>query len=183
MGVGVKKGKLQMEEYNPEWPKMAQDIIEKIKSVVPENAIIDIRHVGSTAIPDMLAKPLIDIAVKVKKFDDIIKYADELEAVGIFYAGEVIPEHREFGIDSEDGTKRICHIHVLEEGNPMFDRYLDIVDYCSANEKARRAYKLLKESLLLILEDRPELYGKCKHEFMNIIEADAKKWKSEINPQ
>ena len=176
MSVGVEKGKLEFSEYDPQWAVMGQEIVDKLKKVMVK--AVDIKHVGSTAIPGMLSKPIIDVAVAVNNLDDVLEYVDELKEMGIFYAGEVVPGQREFGIDSPDGTKRICHIHcVLIDSNP-WKVYSDIVDYCTAEERPREAYILLKRALLLLYEDRPERYGIAKHEFMEDLKDDAAVWRA-----
>ena len=85
MNTGVPKGKLYMEPYNPEWAVVGQEVVDKLKRVMKK--AIDIRHVGSTAVVGMFAKPLIDIAVAVNNLDDVLEYVDELKTLGIDYAG------------------------------------------------------------------------------------------------
>jgi len=66
-----KNEQVELVPYNPEWPKMAALEIEKLCQVLPQHYIIDIQHVGSTAIPGMIAKPVIDIQVTTTSLDDI----------------------------------------------------------------------------------------------------------------
>lgn len=59
-GYDPKKDAVDLVPYNPEWPYMAELEILKIREIFLKDCIIDIQHVGSTAIPGMLAKPVID---------------------------------------------------------------------------------------------------------------------------
>ena len=85
MGLGVEDGKLQMEEYDPNWAVLGQEMVDVLKSVMKD--AVDVQHVGSTAIPGMYSKPLIDIAVAVNNLEDVLPYVDDLEKLGIHYSG------------------------------------------------------------------------------------------------
>lgn len=178
MEIGVKKGKLQMEEYDPEWAVRGQKMVALLKSVMKK--AVDVQHAGSTAIPGMFAKPLIDIIVAVNDFDDILEYVDELEEMGIHYSGEYIKGQREFYQDSPDGQKRICHIHVVLKDSQKWNEYLAIRDYCIANQEKKNLYIALKRELLEKYGDEPEKYGPAKHEFMDALAEEAQAWKRSV---
>ena len=81
MSIGLLRGTVVVERHNPEWEIIAKDTIEKLKSVLQDVAI-DIEHVGSTSIKDIVAKPIIDIVIGVKAFEDILKMNNTLEEHG-----------------------------------------------------------------------------------------------------
>ena len=174
MNTGVPKGKLYMEPYNPEWAVVGQEVVDKLKRVMKK--AIDIRHVGSTAVVGMFAKPLIDIAVAVNNLDDVLDYVDELKTLGIDYAGEVIEGQREFSIDDRETGNRLAHIHVVIWNGPQWIHYVTLVDYLNADERAREAYILMKKALLLRYEDRPGMYGPAKDKFVKDLVSDALEW-------
>ena len=179
MNTGVPNGKLYMEPYNPEWAVVGQEVVDKLKRVMKK--AIDIRHVGSTAVVGMFAKPLIDIAVAVNNLDDVLEYVDELKTMDINYAGEVVPGQREFSIDDKETGNRLVHIHVVIWNGRQWCNYVDLMDYLNADERARESYILLKKALLLRYEDRPHLYGPAKDKFMEDLKADAREWREKQN--
>lgn len=63
---GFKRDHVNLVPYNLEWPKLAHTEIDKLKSVFPVSTIIDIQHVGSTAISGLSAKPILDIQIAVQ---------------------------------------------------------------------------------------------------------------------
>lgn len=175
MGIGVAEGKLQMEEYDPEWKVRGQEMVSSLKSIMKK--AVDIQHVGSTSIPGMFSKPLIDIAVEVNDLDDILEYVDELEKLEIHYVGEYIQGQREFYKDNPGTKERACHIHVVLKDSDQWQNYLNIRDYCTANKEAREDYIALKKDLLKKYADAPEKYGPAKAEFMLNLREKARKWR------
>lgn len=68
--IGLKRGRVELVPYQEEWRKSAENIIYRLKKLLGDTAV-DIQHIGSTAIPLIHAKPIIDIAVAVRDLDDI----------------------------------------------------------------------------------------------------------------
>ena len=175
MGIGVAEGKLQMEEYDPEWKARGQEMVALLKKII-KNAV-DIQHVGSTSIPGMFSKPLIDIAVEVNDLDDVLEYVDELEKLDIHYVGEYIKDQREFYKDNPGTKDRACHIHVVLKDSVQWKDYLNMRDYCTVNKEARESYIAIKKELLEKYADAPEKYGPAKHEFVEDLLDKARKWR------
>ena len=67
--------------YNPEWSKKFETEAQKIRDVL-DNQILDIQHIGSTSIPNLSAKPIIDIGVLVNSIDDIQSFVSKLSTLG-----------------------------------------------------------------------------------------------------
>ena len=177
MGLGVEAGKLQMEEYDPNWAVLGQELVDVLKSVMKD--AVDVQHVGSTAISGMYSKPLIDIAVAVNNLEDVLPYVDELEKLGIHYSGEVIEGQREFYKDNPGTTERACHIHVVLKDTKKWNDYINLRDYCTANAEAREAYIALKRKLISQYADEPSKYGPAKAQFMEELKDAAREWRKE----
>lgn len=79
MQLGLKRGMFSVEPHNPEWEDFAKEIIKELKEMLSDVAV-DIQHVGSTAIKNISAKPIIDLAVAVLDFCPILSMNDKLEA-------------------------------------------------------------------------------------------------------
>ena len=78
MSLGLKRGTVQLEPHDKQWDEAAIQTIKKLKSILGDDAV-DIQHIGSTAIPAIKAKPIIDIAVGVTDFDKVMLHNCEME--------------------------------------------------------------------------------------------------------
>ena len=78
MSLGLKRGIVQLEPHDKQWDEIALQTIKTLKSILGDNAI-DIQHIGSTAIPAIKSKPIIDIAVGVTDFDRIMTHNEQKE--------------------------------------------------------------------------------------------------------
>ncbi len=144
---------IELVDYNSEWPLIFEKEKQEILNNVSEGTIARIEHFGSTSIPNIKAKPYIDIIIEVSKeilFDqDLIA---QFEALGYTYF--LVPERE--GIDAYmsfgkgynlTGEKeQIFHIHMCSKENYMW-RQIDFRDYLISNPERAKAYDDLKVSL------------------------------------
>lgn len=79
--IGLKRGTIKLCEHEKEWETEAQNTISRLKQILG-NVIKDIQHVGSTSIRSIKAKPIIDIAVAVDDFDNMLRFEKELKDNG-----------------------------------------------------------------------------------------------------
>lgn len=86
MPLGLKRGTVQLEPHDKQWDEIAIQTIKTLKSILGDDAI-DIQHIGSTAIPVIKAKPIIDIVVGVTNFERVMLHNEQLQKEGIFYRG------------------------------------------------------------------------------------------------
>src|SRR3989338_7547229 len=84
-----------IENYSPEWPKKYKLEAEKIKVILGDD-VKDIQHIGSTSIPGVIAKPLIDIGVLVDSIDGIDSFVKKLEPLGYSYKPDMSSIERIF---------------------------------------------------------------------------------------
>jgi GrpB-like predicted nucleotidyltransferase (UPF0157 family) len=127
--------------YNPDWPIIYEKESKLIKEALGDNCI-EIHHIGSTSVPDLVAKPKIDMLAVVNSPSAALK---QLEKIGIQYRGEYnIPLHCGF---SKRGSVDI-NLHVYEKGHPEVDLNLLFRDYLRAHNQVRDEYAYLKKELL-----------------------------------
>lgn len=132
---------IQVDEYNPEWPKMFEEESQLIKAALGNNCIA-LHHVGSTSVSGLLAKPTIDIIGVIKDRKAAIT---DLEAAGYQYRGEYnIPLRLFFNRKAE----RDINLHVYENGHPDIVMNLVFRDYLKAHPEAVKRYIALKQELL-----------------------------------
>lgn len=84
MSLGLKRGVVQLEPHDKQWNEIAVQTIKTLKAILGDD-VIDIQHIGSTAILGIKAKPIIDIAIGVIGFERILSHNEQLQKKGIFY--------------------------------------------------------------------------------------------------
>lgn len=129
--------------YNPDWPKSFAREAATIEQALGSNCIA-VHHIGSTAVPGLSAKPIIDMIVVVKDPEQSIQ---PLEALGLKYKGEYNIPMRYYYSRSE-GENVAINLHVYEEDHPEIELNLLFRDYLRSHEEACKEYALLKENLL-----------------------------------
>ena len=116
-------------------------------------AVQDIAHVGSTAVPAIMAKPIIDIAVAAENFQDILAHQEALKAEGFFYrpnAQTSICDQLLLACGSYyqgTGETQTHFIHVVLQDSQAWEDYIRFRDYLNGHPEAARAYETLKLSL------------------------------------
>ncbi|GFN36146.1 hypothetical protein TXYLGN1_19330 [Tepidimicrobium xylanilyticum] len=130
-------------EYDPNWPNLFEREANRIRSVLGSKAL-QIEHVGSTSVPGLCAKPIIDILLVVKNSADEPSYVPALEEAG--YSLKIREpewfEHRLF-----KGPDTDINIHVFSEGASEVDRILRFRDWLRSNESDRNKYAQVKRRL------------------------------------
>ena len=128
--------------YNPEWPAIFEAEAIKIWKALGDTCIA-VHHVGSTSVPGLSAKPVIDMIGVVKDLEKVIQ---PLESLGFKYKGEYnIPMRRYFNRSEGVDT----NLHVYEEGHPEIELNLLFRDYLRNHPEVREEYAKLKENLLM----------------------------------
>ena len=135
--------KILIVDYDPKWPDLFQREAERITGALGPRAL-RIEHRGSTSVPGLAAKPIIDMLLEVADSADEKAYAPALESAGYFLRIREIHwhEHRMFkGPDTE------IHLHVFSSGCPEIDRILLFRDWLRSNAADRELYARTKLTL------------------------------------
>ncbi|HWI48421.1 MAG TPA: GrpB family protein [Rummeliibacillus sp.] len=141
--LGLPRGEVFLVPWTNEWVK--EFLVEKrqIENIIGEH-IISIHHIGSTSVPHLSAKPIIDMAIEIKTFEDGLACISVLETLGYKYRGTaVLPERHYFN----KGEPRTHQIHMYKSGNKYLLEQLQFRDYLRYNETARIEYEKLKQEL------------------------------------
>ncbi|MCI8668691.1 MAG: GrpB family protein [Lachnospiraceae bacterium] len=154
-----------LEEHNPQWEQAASYAIGLIKGILKED-VLDIQHVGSTAIKYIAAKPIIDIAVGTMDFDKILLHKTELEENGIIFRGNDQPEQLLFVMGDFHNDTRTHHIHVVKYMEKQWNNYIAFRDYFNGNEEIAKEYEALKMELTRKYPDDRISYTEGKKEFI-----------------
>ena len=132
---------IEIVPYNAGWPEIFESEALLIKQLLGDNCLA-LHHIGSTSIPGLAAKPIIDIIAEVKNPSSSVI---PLGTVGYHYRGEYNIPFR-FLFTKKEGVK--VNLHVYEEGNSETDLNILFRDYLRDNPQARDKYASLKESLI-----------------------------------
>ncbi|MCI9078719.1 MAG: HAD-IIB family hydrolase [Lachnospiraceae bacterium] len=144
--LGLKRGTVQLEKHNPAWEIDAKNVIDKLKAILG-NAAKDVQHIGSTAIRNIYAKPIIDIVVGLENVNDILKYKPELENEEIIYRGSRQPGQLLFVKGNFEQDTRTHHIHIVKYNGFQWNSYIAFRDYLNVNQETAKKYETLKLEL------------------------------------
>ena len=170
--LGVKRGDVFLCPHEVAWETEAKNTIDSLKAILGDVAK-GIEHVGSTSIPTIMAKPIIDIALAVKSFDEILAKTGELEAAGFYYRPNASDrEQLLFSCGNYyDGTGSLqTHfIHVVLTGGEEWSNYIAFKNYLLKHEPVAKQYEALKISLAKEFEGHREKYTPGKHGLITVI--------------
>ena len=134
MSIGLKRGTVILLEHQEDWEKAGKECVKLLSSILGESAV-GVQHVGSTSIPGIHAKPIIDIAVGARTLDEVPEYREELRKYGIIFHGEDIPGQLLFVMGN--GDIRTHHIHFVTWNGEAWWNYILFRDYlCTHPEKS-----------------------------------------------
>ena len=164
--------RVSMVPHNLAWRHEFQREAERVSAAAGSNAMTA-HHIGSTAIPTVYAKPVIDILLVVQDLAALDEKQPEMEALGYEARGEYgIAGRRFFRRDNERGD-RTHQIHAFEGGSPQIARHLAFRDYMIAHPGAAQAYSGLKRELAAKHPEDIEAYMDGKNEFIQEIDKRA----------
>lgn len=147
--------KIVVVPYNPDWPKMYEAEAKILRASLGDN-VVNVYHVGSTSVPELAAKPKLDIIAEVHDASLVIP---PLDKAGYAYRGEYnIPFHR--GFAKRHGQIPI-NLHLFEKGNPEIKLNLIFRDYLRSHPETRDEYGELK----LRLVSQKELHKRVQGRF------------------
>lgn len=159
---------------NPAWPDAFQSESRRVALALGNN-VTTIHHIGSTAIPGIYAKPVIDMLVEVRDLTQVDANESAMIALGYEALGE-FGIRRYFRKDNTDGV-RTHHAHIFEHSSPEVARHLAFRDYMIAHPEVAQQYGDLKRQLADQLNrDDIEGYMDGKDEFVKTMEKRALDW-------
>jgi GrpB-like predicted nucleotidyltransferase (UPF0157 family) len=137
---------IELVSYDPAWPDMFQAEAGRIRRALGERAL-RIEHVGSTAVPGLAAKPVIDIQVSVPSLGEIATYEEELSSLGYRHVAldDFDHEYPYFRRPAEGASTH--HVHLCETRSYLEAKHIAFRDYLRANPEVAERYVQLKKSL------------------------------------
>ncbi len=165
--IGLKRGSVKLENYNEKWKDIFAEESKLISSKI-NKFLIDIQHTGSTAIPGIAAKPIIDIAVAIDSLSNIDEITQILHELGYQYRGEQgIPGRHLFAKGDEEN--RTHYLHIMEKSHHEWKNSILFRDYLKSNSKVAKEYDNLKRKLAKKYESDRGKYTEGKSKFIQKI--------------
>ena len=162
---------IRLVEYDPEWPALYDREEARIRSILGDR-IIRVEHTGSTSVPGLAAKPVIDITMTVADVTDEEAYARDLEAAGyVLRIRENEPDwydHRVF-----KGPDTNVNLHVFSEGCVELERMVGFRDWLRTHDDDRELYERAKRELVARKWQYVQNYADAKTEVVEEIVARA----------
>ena len=160
-------------EYSADWPKRyEQELALLSKTLGP--VLIRCHHIGSTSVPGLAAKPIIDMLLEVQSVESLDQMNEAMRDLGYQPKGEFgIPGRRYFpkGVDA-----RTYHVHAFAAGDSHIGKHLAFRDYLRAYPEVAQAYAAVKQEASAAHGTNPEGYVAFKHEFVERTVTDAVHW-------
>jgi GrpB-like predicted nucleotidyltransferase (UPF0157 family) len=163
--------------YREEWPQMFLEEAERLRRVFGSQ-LVSIQHVGSTAIPGMQAKPIIDILVEVLDINQVDGCNDEMSRLDYRPMVEYGIPGRRFFMKFEGGT-RTCNAHIFQTGHADLEILPTLRDYLITHPDDAQAYARLKHQLADQFIDDFSSYTAAKTDFIQDMNRKAREWRQE----
>lgn len=156
-------------EYDPSWPAIAASESQAIMDACRQacgSAVLRVEHIGSTSVPGLMAKPVIDLMPLVRSFEEGFACVEAIRRLGYWYGGE-------FGIAGRHlfikGDPRTHHVHMLVDGSREAVRHLAVRDQLRGDPELARRYAVLKLELQKRFSHDRQGFSDAKAEFMKEI--------------
>lgn len=161
--LGLARGAVKLVPHNEAWRELflaESKLLQEKLGVKSEN----IQHVGSTSIPGILAKPIIDIAIVVDSLDIAEQWVPALAEIGYWYKGlqPDMPDRRFFAKGPEE--KRTIYLHIVNKKE--FTKLIKFRDILRSDQKLAQEYSDLKENLAAAHSDNRANYSNLKNNFI-----------------
>ena len=166
---------IEIVDYDPQWAVLFEEEKSRILDVI-EHIIVEVEHIGSTAVVGLGAKPIIDIMVAVTHLSDAERCIEPLRSIDYEYVPEhevSIPERRYFR-KGHPPKEQHYHLHMVERTSDFWKNHLLFRNYLRGHPEAVQEYCELKKMLAVKYCPHREAYTIAKTSFIESIVAKAK---------
>lgn len=162
--IGIAKNAVTLCPFSQQWSLLfEQEKLNLYKTI--GHYVVDIQHVGSTSIKDMLAKPILDIVVGLKDLNDGFKLIDKIEALGYHFKGSLGDSNRFFfWKGSEEANTH--NLHITEYGDKNWNNQVLFRDFINSHPDYKDKYLKLKMELANTYKEDRKAYTQRKSQFI-----------------
>ena len=152
---------IEVVDYDPEWPAHFLEAQAEVRRALGDQ-VAAIEHGGSTSVPGLAAKPVIDMWAALREPIEV-EHITAMAAIGYDYLGEAALEGQDLFIKR---APRVCHLHCYRVGNPEWDRHLAFRDWLRLHPAGAAAYAMLKRELATRFAADRLAYTEAKSDFI-----------------
>jgi GrpB-like predicted nucleotidyltransferase (UPF0157 family) len=167
--------KVEVLPHDPNWRHEFENESKRVILVLGKN-LVTVHHIGSTAIPNIYAKPIIDMLVEVHDITQVDKCNSAMEALGYEVMGEFGISGRRYFRKDNQMSVRTHHVHTFKVNSKEVERHLAFRDYMVAHHKDAQKYSELKRQLAKQYPNDINGYMDGKDGFIKEIESLALEW-------
>jgi len=160
--LGLEPGTVRLREYTPRWAELYTIEAAELRAALGALAL-DVQHVGSTAVPGLVAKPVLDIAVAIPAHAQVPRCATSLARLGYQYAYWADLDN---DYTFEKGVERTHHVHLVELESRQWVDYLRFRDALRSNSRLAREYERTKLALGARFCSDRAAYTRAKADFI-----------------
>jgi len=159
---------VEIVDYDPHWPLLFDEEARRLRAVLDPSLIVGLKHFGSTAIPGLAAKPIIDIVIAVRSLAEArASFVDALRKLDYVFWYDNPKQDRLFFVKGMPpyGSKRSHHVHVTEPQGEVWQR-LAFRDYLRTHPEEAATYERLKKRLAAEHQADREVYTDAKADYV-----------------
>ena len=162
--IGLKRGTVRVVPFNPDWLMVFQVEQDLLRNSLGSK-VLEIRHFGSTAIPSMPAKPIIDILAAVRDLADVSDFVDALVRLGYEDKGDGSVAGRRFFVKGTEAA-RTHHLNFYEMNSPGWTTHVLFCEYLKLHKELAKQYAELKLKLATDFPTNRASYTDGKESFV-----------------
>lgn len=163
--------------YDPRWPQIAADHAERLRVLGP--ILVAVHHIGSTSVPGLAAKPIVDLMPLVTDLADLDRQRSRVETLGYVWHGEFGISGRRYCTLSDVAGARIAQLHFFEEDSPCVAAHIAFRDYLRAHSEVASAYEREKQRARDLYPNDSHAYTDEKAAWIRVTVAKALIWFAE----
>ena len=172
--IGLKKGTVRLTRYSGVWKRRFAQEQKRLETALGHHRYT-LEHIGSTAVPGLDAKPIIDMALQIPSLKRLPLWIGKLVEAGYTYLGEYGLPGRHF---FTRGAPVTHHLHLVARDCEQWSRWLLFRDYLRARPAEAARYNAFKRALAKTFANNRDAYTKAKTPFINRLLDDAGKWRA-----
>jgi GrpB-like predicted nucleotidyltransferase (UPF0157 family)/RimJ/RimL family protein N-acetyltransferase len=173
---------VEISGYDPQWVTRFREAAAELRSIFGAE-VVAVHHIGSTSVPNLSAKNVIDILLEVRDIDVVDAFNDQMRAAGYTARGEYGLARRRYFPRITAAGQHMVHVHTWQQGDPEILRHIAFRDYLIAHADKREAYARLKKELVERFNNDKEAYISGKDQFCQETERLSLAWHEEIRSQ
>ncbi|HTE41440.1 MAG TPA: GrpB family protein, partial [Steroidobacteraceae bacterium] len=159
--IGLNKHIVAVVEHDPAWVVLGADACKEVLEAAG-SLLRDVQHVGSTSVPGLVAKPIVDIAGGAATFESIPELIGRLTSIDFIYLGDSAENGGHLFVRESSPDVRTLHLHIVKYGDLQWRNYLRFRDFLRTSALACEQYRSLKLELARKFAGDRESYTEAK---------------------